>query len=92
MSKRLWIRIVGLLTLFAWGLTAILLWAGMIAPDATTKENVNILMFVSVVWTCLVTLLWIVLSLEEGLDQSAVAMTRKSQARIPGAPISPLPH
>ena len=83
MSKKLWVHAVGLLALFAWGATAILLWASVIAPDATTKANVNILMFVSVAWTGLVTLLWVVFSLVEGLDHSAVMVTKKSQARIP---------
>jgi len=73
MSKRLWIRLVGLLALFAWGSSAILLWAGMVAPDVTTKANVNVLLFVSLAWTGLVTLLWTVLSLVDGLDHSARA-------------------
>jgi hypothetical protein len=71
MSKRLWIRLVGLLALFAWGITAILLWSSMVAPDVTTKAN--ILLFVSLGWTGLVTLLWTVLSLVDGLDHSARA-------------------
>jgi hypothetical protein len=71
MSKKLWIHVVGLLALFAWGVTAILLWASLTAPDATTKANENILMFVGVAWTGLVTLLWTVFSLVEGLDRSA---------------------
>jgi hypothetical protein len=73
MSKRLWIRLVGLLALFAWGSTAILLWSSMVAPDVTTKANVNVLLFVSLGWTGLVTLLWTVLSLVDGLDHSARA-------------------
>jgi hypothetical protein len=70
-EQKLWIRVVGLLALFAWGLTAILFWASVIAPDATTKANVNILMLVSFAWTGLATLLWPVFSLVDGLDHSA---------------------
>jgi hypothetical protein len=75
MSKRLWICLIGLLALFAWGISAILLWASMVAPDVTTKANVNILLFVSLAWTGLVTLVWTVLSLVDGLDYSARAKT-----------------
>lgn len=71
MSKKILIRLVGLVALFAWGLTAILLWASIIAPDATTKANVDILMLVSFAWTGLSTLLWSVLSLVDGLNHSA---------------------
>ncbi|HEY6292132.1 MAG TPA: hypothetical protein VI455_11320 [Terriglobia bacterium] len=70
MSKKLWIRVVGLLALYAWGLTAILLWASTTAPDATTKANVSILMFVSLVGAGLITLMWTVLSLVDTLDHS----------------------
>jgi hypothetical protein len=71
MSTKLWIRLAGLLALFAWGITAILLWANVAAPDASTKANVNVLLLVSLTWTGLVTLLWTVLSLLDGLDHSA---------------------
>ena len=71
MSKKVLIRLVGVVALFGWGLTAILLWASMIAPDSTTKANVNILMFVSFAWTGLATLLWTVFSLVEALNHSA---------------------
>jgi hypothetical protein len=67
-SKKLWIRVVGLLALYAWGLTAILLWASPSATDAATKANVSILMFVSLVGAGLITLMWTVLSLVEKLD------------------------
>jgi hypothetical protein len=79
MSKRFWIRLVGVLALFAWGITAILLWSSMVAPDVTTKANVNVLLFVSLAWTVLVTLLWTVLSLVDGLDHSAQAKTAAAQ-------------
>ena len=83
MSKKLWLRLVGLLALFGWGATAILFWANTMAPDATTKANVDILMFASVAWTGLTTLLWTVLSLAEALDHPALTATKKSHARIP---------
>jgi len=73
MSKRLWIRPVGVLALFSWGTTAILLWSSMVAADVTTKANLNVLLFVSLAWTGLVTLLWTVLTLLDGLDHSARA-------------------
>ena len=73
MSKKLWIRLAGLLALFSWGITAILLWSSMVATDMTSKANLNVLLFVSLAWTGLVTLLWTVLSLVDGLDHSARA-------------------
>ena len=73
MRQKLWIRLTGLLSLFAWGITAILLWSSIVAPDATTKASLNVLLFVSLAWTGLVTLLWTVLSLVAGLDHLARA-------------------
>jgi len=79
MSKRFWIRPVGVLALFSWGITAILLWSSMVSPDVTTTANLNVLLFVSLAWTGLVTLLWTVLSLLDGLDHSAQAKTADAQ-------------
>jgi len=79
MSKRFWIFLIGLLALFGWGITAILFWSSMVTPDATTKANVNVLLFVSLAWTGLVTLLWAVLSLVDGLDHSAHAKTATAE-------------
>ena len=73
MGKKLWIRLIGLLALFAWGITGILLWSSMVAPGVTTKANVNVLLLVSLAWTGLVTLLWTVLSLVAELDHPARA-------------------
>jgi hypothetical protein len=71
MNKKLWIRLVGMLALFAWSVTAILVWASMAAPDASTKANVNILIFVSAAWTGIVTLLWTGFTVVDGLDHPA---------------------
>jgi hypothetical protein len=73
MSKKLWIRLIGLLALFGWGMSAILLWSSVVAPDVTTKANVNVLLFVSLAWTGVVTLLWTALSFVAGLDHLARA-------------------
>jgi len=75
-SKKLWIRLVGLLSLFAWAVTAILFWAGLMAPDATTKSNVSILVAMSFVGAGLVTFLWTVLSLVAKLDHQAPAKAK----------------
>jgi hypothetical protein len=66
-SKKLWIRLVGVLALFAWGLTAIL-WASTIGLDVTTKANVSMLLFVSLVGAGLMTFMWTLLSLVDRLD------------------------
>jgi hypothetical protein len=66
-SKKLWIRLVGVLALFAWGSTAIV-WASMIGLDVATKVNLSILMFVSLVGAGLMTFMWTLLSLVDRLD------------------------
>lgn len=71
MSKQLWIRLVGLLSVFAWGVTATLFGARMIAPDVSTRAYMSILMFVSFAGAGPLTFLWTVLSIIESLDRPA---------------------
>lgn len=79
MRKKLWILLVGLLSLFAWALMATLFWASTISPDVTTKANVRVLMFTSFAGAFLLTLLWAVLSLVEALDRQ---VARHGAARL----------
>jgi hypothetical protein len=71
MSKKLWIRLVGLLALFAWGIAAVLFWTSTVAPDVTTKSNVSVLTFMMSAGAGLLTFIWTALSLVDRLDHPA---------------------
>jgi hypothetical protein len=71
MRRKLWIRLVGLLSLFGWGVTCALFWASTSAPDATTRSNVDIITFVIFAGAFLLTVLWTVLSIAESLEHSS---------------------
>jgi hypothetical protein len=74
--KQHWIRLVGLLSLFGWGLAAMLFWAGTNAPDLGTKSNVSILTFMSLGGAGFLTFLWTVLTLVERLERPAAAKVK----------------
>lgn len=88
MRKRLWIHLVGLLSLFAWGVTATLFWTTTISPDVTTRANVTVLMFTSFAGAFLLTLLWAVLSLVEALDHSVAGHGARLTPQSPVLPLS----
>jgi len=71
MSKKIWIRLFGLLALFAWAMGAVLFWTTTVAPDVTTKSNVTVLTFMMFAGAGLLTFLWTALSLVDRLDHPA---------------------
>jgi len=72
MGRKLWVRLVGLLSLFGWGVTATLLWVSTIAPDTTTRDNVGIVTVVEFAAAFLLTLLWAVLSFADSVQHRPV--------------------
>jgi hypothetical protein len=68
MSKKIWIRLVGLLALFAWSMAATLFWTTTVATDVTTKSNVSVLTFMMCAGAGILTFLWTALSLVDRLD------------------------
>lgn len=84
MKKKLWIRLLGLLALLIWAVTAVLFRASMIAPTIEQKANVSLLMFLTFAAASVVTFVWAVFSVIDWALRRAAAL-RVAEARLRAA-------
>lgn len=98
MRKKLWIRLVGVAALLAWGFGLVLFRATQLAPNIQVQAEVSIEMFMVYGLAAFLTLVWAILSLIDWTlrRQAALGAVQLAQG-LPGVapmawPVNAAPH